>query len=713
MYIGHKSTDGRIQLLKEHITGVSEKAKRFADPFGGEEHAGRTALLHDAGKYSAAGQRRMSDPEHTAKVDHATAGAKIAWEKCRDAYGASAIIGHHGGMPDLGSKSSVDGDGTVMGRCKKELAGIYDPSDFWIENRIDEQNLFPLWLQKDRNPFLDSFYTRMLFSCLVDADYLDTEAFMQQNHCIRGQYDTLNALLLKLDRHIVPWLEHPQNELNAKRSEILQTCIDAAKQEPGLFTLTVPTGGGKTISSLAFALTHAVQYKKERIIYVIPYTSIIEQNAEVFREILGDENIIEHHSGVETDETNDLEGNDSVRRKMLATENWDAPLIVTTAVQFFESLFSNKPSKCRKLHNIANSVIVFDEAQMLPLSYLKPCVWAMAELVRHYRVTAVLCTATQPSLNDMVSAYWPGIRIREIIRDVPDLQAFFRRVHFCDAGQLTLDQAADAIKEQSQVLCIVNTRKNVRQLFKKLPPEGSYHLSTWMPPEHRSAVLKEIKERLRNGFPCRVVSTSLLEAGVDVDFPQVWREKAGLDSILQAAGRCNREGKRTAEESKVVLFSLEGTVPKNIQPNRAAADTVMDEDLPLDESPVIQAYFNQLYRLRGEQALDAKGILDMCAKFEFQSIAKAFHFIEDNTFTVYIPKYAKAEDIAALQNGEYSRALMRRLGRSAVSVYQWDWNKLVETGAVQPIDQCSGILRNDNAYDPQCGLVFDEENGMA
>ena len=473
MYIGHKSTDGRIQPLKEHLTGVSEKAILFAEPFSGEKHAARTALLHDAGKYSAAGQCRMRDPEHTAKVDHATAGAKIAWEKCKDAYGASAIIGHHGGMPDLGNKSSVDGDGTVMGRCKKELTGIYDPSDFWIENTINEQNLFPLWLKKDRNTFLDSFYTRMLFSCLVDADYLDTEEFMQENCCIRGKHDTLNALVPKLNQHIIPWLEHPQNELNAKRSEILQVCIEAAKQEPGLFTLTVPTGGGKTISSLAFALAHAVQHKMERIIYVIPYTSIIEQNAEVFREILGDQNVIEHHSEVEADEANDLEQNDRVRRKILATENWDAPLIVTTAVQFFESLFSNKPSKCRKLHNIANSTIVFDEAQILPLTFLKPCVWAITELVRHYRVTAVLCTATQPSLNDMVSTYWPGVKIREIIKNLPELQAFFRRVHFYDAGRLTQDQAAGALKENSQVLCIVNTRKNAQQLFKKLPSEGS------------------------------------------------------------------------------------------------------------------------------------------------------------------------------------------------------------------------------------------------
>lgn len=713
LYVGHKSPDGRIQPLKDHLTGVSLLAKEFALPFCADAHASRTGLLHDAGKYSEAGQRRMNDPEHTAKVDHATAGAEIALDKCRDAYSASAIIGHHGGMPDLGGRTAVQGDGTTKGRCKKELTGAFDPGAFWTENRIDDADLRPAWLKTDKAQFCHAFYTRMLFSCLVDADFLDTEAFMQPERTIRGRYDAINDLLTKLDRHIAPWLENPKNPLNAKRSDILQRCMDAAVLEPGLYTLTVPTGGGKTVASLAFALKHAAQHGKQRIIYVIPYTSIIEQNAAVFREILGDENVIEHHSAIETDETDDLEENEEIRRKMLATENWDAPVIVTTAVQFFESLFSNKPSRCRKLHNIANSVVIFDEAQMLPLSFLKPCVWAVAELVRHYSVTAVLCTATQPSLNGIIAAYSPEIRVHEISRDVPGLQAFFRRVHFRDANQMTLKETAEIFKKQAQALCIVNTRKTARQLFQALPPEGSYHLSTWMTPEHRSTVLKEIRDHLRNGRPCRVVSTSLLEAGVDVDFPQVWREKAGLDSILQAAGRCNREGKRAAEESEVVLFSLEKTIPKGIQPNRAAADIVMEEGMPLDESPAIQAYFNQLYRLRGEESLDAKKILDKCAKFEFRTVAEAFHLIEDSAFTVYVPRYARIEDIEALRHGEFSRPLMRRLGRCAISIYKWDWNKLIEAGAVEQIDACSGILANQDAYDAVCGLIFDNEMGNA
>ena len=720
MYIGHKSDDSRIQPLKEHLKGVADRAGVFAVPFLGQAHAERTGILHDAGKYSEAGQKRMNDPEHTAKVDHATAGAKIALEQLKDPCGASAIAGHHGGIPDLGNKLSGEGDGTLYGRVQKDLSGSLDASAFWQENEIEKDNrkILPEWLQKERIPFSWQFYTRMLFSCLVDADFLDTEAFMQQDkqpENMRGQRVLIKELFACVDRHITPWLEHPKNEINAKRSEILRDCLEAAKGTPGLYSLTVPTGGGKTVSSLAFAMKHAAENGMNRVIYVIPYTSIIEQNAKVFREILGDENVIEHHSGIQVDEDNNsaMEENEGFHRKMLATENWDAPVIVTTAVQFFDSLFSNKPSKCRKLHSIADSVIIFDEAQMIPLAYLRPCVCAIGELVRHYHATAVLCTATQPSLNDMFSDYHKTLAVREICRDVAALQAFFRRVHFEDAGQMGLDSIADAMARQNQVLCIVNKKKNAQALFNKLPPEGSYHLSTWMTPEHRTKVLNEIRRRLMDGLPCRVVSTSLMEAGVDVDFPQVWREKAGLDSILQAAGRCNREGKRTAEESKVILFSLEDGAPKHMRPYLAAAEIALEDAAHPDESPTIETYFNQLYRMNGEKGLDAKSILDSCGKYAFETIADDFHLIDSDTYTIYIPSIDNAADLETLKAGIYSRALMRRLGRSAVNVYKWDFEKLNEAGKLQQMDEYTAILLDkENNYDEQCGLKLDMASGI-
>ena len=725
MFIGHKSADGRIQLLRDHLTHVSKLAQEFAAPFDGGNHAARTALLHDAGKYSVAGQRRMSDPEHTAKVDHATAGAKIALEQCRDAYGASAIAGHHGGMPNLGNRLSGEGSGTLNGRVKKDLTGINDAAAFWTENEIEKDNrrVVPEWLLKERIPFSHSFYTRMLFSCLVDADYLDTEEFMRQGESLkelRGQYASLDELELCLDQALAALKNKPQNDINEKRNKILNDCVEAAKGEPGLYTLTVPTGGGKTISSLAFAMKHAKENHMKRIIYVIPYTSIIEQNAKVFRGIIGDENVIEHHSGVQAEETKsaqdaekeDMEGNEIYRKKLLATENWDAPMIVTTSVQFFDSMFSNKPSKCRKLHNIADSVIIFDEAQMIPLAYLKPCVCAIAELVRHYHVTAVLCTATQPSLNRLFSNYDKDLTIHEICHNVAELQAFFRRVHFEDKGKLEVDSIAEAMSQQNQVLCIVNKKKSAQEIFKKLP-SGSYHLSTWMTPDHRTKVLKEMRDKLDKGQPCRVISTSLMETGVDVDFPQVWREKAGLDSILQAAGRCNREGKRMAEESKVVLFTMECGVPKYMQSNLTATEIALEDAAHPDVSSTIETYFNQLYRMNGEKGLDTKNILDLCRTCDFQSIARDFHLIDSDTYTIYIPTEQSADDLESLKAGNYSRALMRRLGRSAVNVYKWDFEKLSTAGKLQQVDEYSAILIDkERNYDDLCGLKLDAETGI-
>ena len=715
MYIGHKSDDGREQPLKEHLEGVAKLAKEFAAPFSGQAHAERTGILHDAGKYSEAGQKRMNDPTNTAKVDHSTAGARIALKQLNDPCGASAIAGHHGGMPDKGNKLSGEGDGTLYGRVQKDLSGRLDASAFWQENEIEKDNrkILPEWLQKERLSFSWQFYTPMLFSCLVDADFLDTEAFMKQDErpeSMRGQRVSAKELFACVDRHITPWLEHPKNEINAKRSEILRDCLEAAKGTPGLYSLTVPTGGGKTVSSLAFAMKHAAENGMKRVIYVIPYTSIIEQNAKVFREILGDENVIEHHSGIQVDEDekNTMEENEALHRKMLATENWDAPVIVTTAVQFFDSLFSNKPSKCRKLHNMADSVIIFDEAQMIPLAYLKPCVCATGELVRHYHVTAVLCTATQPSLNRMFSDYDKTLTVREICHDVAELQTFFRRVHFEDMGKMNMDSIAETLTQQNQVLCIVNKKITAQQFFQKLPLEGSYHLSTWMTPNHRTKVLKIIRERLKNGLPCRVVSTSLMEAGVDVDFPQAWREKAGLDSILQAAGRCNREGTRTAGESKVVLFSLEDGTPKHMRPHLTAAEIALEDAAHLDESPAIESYFNQLYRMNGEKGLDAKSILDSCGKYAFETIADDFHLIDSDTYTIYIPSVDNAADLEALKAGSYSRALLRRLGRSAVNVYKWDFEKLNEAGKLQQLDEYSAILLDhESNYDEQCGLKLD------
>lgn len=701
-FVTHRREDGTFQPLKEHIENVGERAAQFAAAFDAAEHGREAGLLHDIGKYSSKGQKRQRDPEHTAKVDHSSAGAQEAFRR-KDPMAAFAVAGHHGGLPDMGGKSAAD-DGTLFARLNKTLSGGDDPSAWKQEIVLPSSIPMPSWAVNCQEGRVQALYTRMLFSCLVDADFLDTEAALQGRQP-RGGYASLEELLQKLQSHVAPWLKEPKNELCAKRSDILRRCLQGGEEEKGLFTLTVPTGGGKTVSSLAFALSHAVRHGMERIIYVIPYTSIIEQNAKVFVEILGEENVLEHHSQTElADETGDAETPEA-RRRRLACENWDAPVIVTTAVQFFESLYASKTSRCRKLHHLANSVMIFDEAQTLPVPYLKPCVSAVGELVRHYGATAVLCTATQPELGRLFNELAPELSIREIAPEPDELFEFFRRVSFQREGQLSNEELAARLTETEQVLFIVNTRKRAREIFQLLPEEGRFHLSTLMTPQDRKRVLDAVRERLKERKPCRVVSTSLVEAGVDVDFPAVWREVAGLDSILQAAGRCNREGKKSAAESIVHIFHADGNIPRMLKLNVAAAESVLADYEDVNTRPAIQAYFQTLLWAKGDAALDEKRILESESKFRFRQTDKDFHLIDENTVTVYIPSKAESGDIQALRDKQFSKGLLRRLSQSAVNLYDTECQKLMENGALEMFAEDGyAILLNPNMYSDECGL---------
>lgn len=701
-FVTHRREDGTFQPLKEHIENVGERAAQFAAAFDAAEHGRQLGLLHDIGKYSPKGQKRQRDPEHTAKVDHSSAGAQEAFRR-KDPMAAFAVAGHHGGLSDFGSRGDTDG-GTLCSRLNKPLTGGDDPSAWKQEIVLNGAPSMPEWAEKCRDGRVQAMYTRMLFSCLVDADFLDTEAALQGRQP-RGGYASLEELLQKLQSHVAPWLKEPKNELCAKRSDILRRCLQGGEEEKGLFTLTVPTGGGKTVSSLAFALTHAVRHGMKRVVYVIPYTSIIEQNAKVFAEILGPENVLEHHSQTElADEKGDSETPDA-RRRRLACENWDAPVIVTTAVQFFESLYAAKTSRCRKLHNLADSVVIFDEVQTLPVPFLKPCISAIGELVRHYGATVVLCTATQPELGRLFNELAPELSIQEIAPEPDELFEFFRRVSFQREGQLSNEELAARLTETEQVLCIVNTRKRAREIFQLLPEEGRFHLSTLMTPQDRKRVLDAVRERLKERKPCRVVSTSLVEAGVDVDFPAVWREVAGLDSILQAAGRCNREGKNPAEESIVHIFRSDGKIPSMIKTNVAAAESVLHQFEEINTRPAIRAYFQQLLWAKGDAALDEKRILESESKFRFRQTDKDFHLIDENTVTVYIPSKADSGDIQALRDKQFSKGLLRRLSQSAVNLYDTECQKLMENGALEMFAEDGyAILLNPNMYSDECGL---------
>ena len=704
MFVTHRREDGSFQPLREHLTNVAELAGAFARAIGSPEEGYRTGLLHDIGKYSSAAQARQRDPEHVAPVDHSSAGVQVAARVLKDIPAAFAIAGHHGGL-------SEESDEGFMMRFVKPLTGANDPSEWKREISVSAQTDEPEWVKRRFESPEAAMYTRMLFSCLVDADFLDTEAALQGRQP-RGGYASLEELLQKLQSHVAPWLKEPKNELCAKRSDILRRCLQGGEEEKGLFTLTVPTGGGKTVSSLAFALTHAVRHGMKRVVYVIPYTSIIEQNAKVFAEILGPENVLEHHSQTElADEKDDSETLEA-RRRRLACENWDAPVIVSTAVQFFESLYAAKTSRCRKLHNLAGSVVIFDEAQTLPVPFLKPCISAIGELVRHYGVTAVLCTATQPELGRLFNELAPELSIREIAPEPDELFEFFRRVSFQREGQLSNEELAARLTETEQVLCIVNTRKRAREIFQLLPEEGRFHLSTLMTPQDRKRVLDAVRERLKERKPCRVVSTSLVEAGVDVDFPAVWREVAGLDSILQAAGRCNREGKKSAAESRVHIFHADGNIPRMLKLNVAAAESVLADYEDVNTRPAIHAYFQTLLWAKGDAALDEKNILQSESSFTFRETAERFHLIDANTVTIYIPAKADAADIQALRDGQFSKALLRRLIKGAVNLYAQECSKLAEGGAVElHTDDGYAILLNGKLYSDECGLEIGSEGG--
>ncbi len=705
--LAHVSEDGmRNQSILSHLEGTAVIAERFAKSFGGQEQARTAGLLHDIGKYSDGFQKRLKGGK---KVDHSTAGAKVAMAQKQPEV-AFAIAGHHSGLPDGGSKTDTMDSPTLCGRLKKPV----EDCDLWkSEVNLPSSVTRPPIAQ---DGFSVSFYTRMLYSCLVDADFLDTEAFMQ-GKARKGNYASMGQMLERLKEYISPWWA-AETVLNQKRCEILRQCFERGKKESeGLFTLTVPTGGGKTVSSLAFALSHAVAAGKERVIYVIPYTSIIDQTAEVFRKVVGEENVIEHHSGADFS-VPEGEADPTLYRKALATENWDAPLIVTTSVQFFESLYANRPSRCRKLHNLANSVIIFDEAQTLPVPYLRPCVAAIAQLVQFYHSTTVLCTATQPVLQPLFDELASGLVSREICPDTENLYQFFRRTTLISAGIKTEKELLSQLGSVPQGLCVVNRRATAQELYQGLEEEGRFCLTTLLCPADRKRLLEEIRQRLTDGMPCRVVSTSLIEAGVDVDFPAVWREEAGLDSIFQTAGRCNREGKRATEDSKVTIFSLESqTVPAMIQQNVDATRSVFSRFDDPAEPAAIESYFQFFLTLKGNAALDSQNVLEAFhhgmqgVLFPFSSVAEKFHLIENQTVTIYLPVGEGAELVNQLKLGYATRSLYHRLGQYSVNVYPDHLKNLLDAGAAEPVGDGNYILTDTTLYDNLTGLSLDVETG--
>lgn len=709
-YIAHMNNESH-QTIKEHLKGTAELASEFAAKFGKQDWGYCCGMLHDIGKYSADFQEKIRG-KCERKVDHSTAGARVCKEKGgKYSFLEYCVAGHHAGLADYGSNFDNGGDSTLMGRRKKKI------SDYMVyQNEIEIPEIIsdPFDLRKTMNPdFSLSVFMRMIFSCLVDADFLDTEMFMNGGKAERDSGEGVKILLEKLENYISGWLKNQDvNTVNGRRTEILRHCLEKGNSDRGLFSLTVPTGGGKTIASLAFALRHAVENQMDRVIYVIPYTSIIEQNAKVFRQILGEENILENHCNV------DYECSDELRPMQLTAENWDKPVIVTTNVQFFESLFSNKSSKCRKLHNIANSVIIFDEVQMLPNDYLKPCIAMIEELMNNYGTSVVLCTATQPALK---SFFQSKISVTELCPRMNEQFKFFKRTEFENMGIVTENCLIAKVKEEYQALCIVNTKRRAQSLYKELKGEGVYHLSTSMYSIHRKRVLDEIRKRLQKNEKCILVSTSLVEAGVDLDFQSVYRELAGMDSMIQAAGRCNREGRRNVEKSKVFIFQFEEKESVLGQKQQIdVAKSLIVDDRELAEMETVTKYFEMLYHIKGD-SLDKKKILDEFtnknAKYNFAKVGKEFKLIEQNTKIVFIKcEDAAKEILQELQNKGFTRAGMRKASRYCITVYDKTFEKMYGAGMIRPVSEDIEDfyeLVDEGRYTEEMGLELEIDTGMA
>lgn len=694
------------QPLLDHLRQVAMLAAEFCGDFGSADWGWNAGMLHDVGKASRVFQgylrreNQLDDEEYDevgGRINHSSAGAALAEEihnKRNHPLGrilAYLVAGHHAGLPDYSTCDSYRGALTFrLKEGEDHLKSIRTESQIIQAGQRSLASL-PRFVKADNF----HFWMRMLFSALVDADFLDTEAFMDPRKSrLREEGISLSALKKALDLHLTQMAQQcAATPVNEVRRVILEACRSAALLEPGLFSLSVPTGGGKTLSGMAFALDHALNHGKKRIIYVIPYTSIIEQTARILGDIFGSENVVEHHSNLDTER--------ETPRTRMASENWDAPIIVTTNVQFFESLYGARAGRCRKLHNIVNSVVILDEAQLVPPNLLQPCTAAIKDLTHNYGVTLLLSTATQPAL--------PGLEPREIIPADLDLYLRLNRTEILLPENLndkmSWEDLADRIKEYDQVLCIVNTRRDCHDLF-CLMPEGTVHLSALMCGEHRSVVIQRIKDCLQSGQPIRVISTQLVEAGVDIDFPVVYRALSGLDSIFQAAGRCNREGR--LRKGLVTVFIPPKGPPIGLQ--RKGVDTTKElaslRDFDLDDPKIFRRYFSLFYSKvteTGEKLLKELKPSDSCTlDMSFRSVANEFHLIDEQGQRPVIVRYGRGNQLVGeLAKTGPNRDLLRRLQRFIVNLPTRIADRMVNDGLLEEVwpgflAQCSPSIYVDS-----------------
>lgn len=723
------------ELLSDHLAavagdsslGVEAGAANFAGAFGCADWGRLAGLWHDLGKYSRAYQDYIAGGA-TRGPDHSTAGARHAHERF-GSWGmilAYTIAGHHAGLPDW-TDSEAGGASGLRERLIKTDPVIPDaiasaPRDLLDQHKPEIPEQLEMLKPTHSGPGLRAaMFARMLFSCLVDADYLATEEFYNRNLAAARQRSPVDfgSLARILDEHIAQLMSKAEpSRVNAVRRNLLNACRNAAAHSPGIFSLTAPTGSGKTLSSLAFALSHAKRHGLRRVIYAVPFTSITEQIAGEFRSVFdttGPDVVLEHHSAAAWVATENGESRPDSNR--LAAENWDAPIIVTTNVRLLESLFACRPSACRRLHRVARSVIVLDEAQTLPVHLLSPTLIALDELVRGYGCSLVLSTATMPALERRENEFPIGLtNVREIAPAPAETARAMRRVTLDMQGKMDDEQLLDRLALHERVLVIVNTKPHAAALFCGLTgragcADHTYHLSAAMCPKHRHAVLDSVRNTLKPEppyRPCRLISTQVVEAGIDIDFPVVYRAMAGLDSIIQAAGRCNREGR--VDSGRVVVFDTDVRPPGDIAALADTAREIMSQHPDPLELDAIEHYFRLAYWQRRDQ-WDRENILDCFhvqkLAFQFRQAAARYHVIEDNSMPIVVPWSSKGTQIcdAILKSDRLDRSMCRKAEPYTVSVSQHTYVTLIAAGACELMHERIAVLTNEYAYDENVGIV--------
>lgn len=741
--------------LDRHLMEVAAMTRSFCTAYGAEEWGYLAGLWHDLGKYHPDFQKRIRG-DHL-QVEHAGAGSTLAkrssgpyWETL-----GFVIAGHHAGLSNRTCR--CDGKLTPLDERVKRaephlalvetsVASLPDAVRNWLFPAKVALPIPERIFRADGNSRLSwGCYIRMLFSALVDADSLATERFCGAASLeVRLRERPLHAGIHSLKDRLDSMLDRlsagaPDSGVNRERAKVLQWCRAAASRPPGFFTLNVPTGGGKTLASMSFALRHALAHEEaplRRVIVAVPYTSIIEQNAAIYESALGAENVVQHHSNLDDFEESEESDESSIRRRM-ACENWDAPVIVTTNVQLFESLYSNTRRRTRKLHNIAGSVIILDEAQCVPVGFMALILPMLKELVEHYHCTVVISTATQPAWlkRKCLPCGLPPHVLRSIIP--PDARLSWAEA--LDRVAIQWPRSPDRISnaelavelaEHPCVLTIVHRKKDARwlagQLSQLKPDDPLFHLSTHMCPDHRRGTLERIRKAVaswrENGTPCRVVSTQLVEAGVDLDFPVVYRALAGLDSIAQAAGRCNREG-RLKGKGLVVVFHAETDPPDRHLAQCAQISRQMlreyNNTLDIRDPAVFEEFFVRLYT---RQDLDMKKLLRHVEELNFESLGTEFRLIEDSeTVPIVIlhnmearARWLAMRSIAEGQSGAETPARVALRALQPHVVQAWPGEVVRLRHALEPLLPGSETWVLDPAqhpktYHPVFGLLTEDE----